>query len=163
MEREQAQPSTAGPDSWARIAGELSVLVPEGWLRNESVTLLHPERVANVIASTEPLIENLDAKRYSDIQGELLSEFPAYREIRSEEMRAFGGLEGFMRLFEWTPQDGAPVTQIQVYAVADGRGLTATATCPTTEFSSVELLLVGVLEGLIFHKEAHEPMREPRE
>ena len=135
---------------------ELSVRVPEGWLRKESTTLLHPEGSANVIASTEPLSDDIDAQRYVDAQGELLrTEFPSYREFRIERMLVFGGLDGFMRLFEWTPPDGTPVTQMQIYAVANGRGITATATCPTSFFKEVELLLVSVLDGLSFLGEGH--------
>jgi hypothetical protein len=63
-------------------------------------------------------------------------------------VEVFGGRHGFLRQFRWTPQDGPPVTQIQLYYVDEGRGFTATATTPSESFPDLELLLRQTLLGL---------------
>ena len=139
----------------AAVSGQaicaITAPLAEGWAYKESITLLEPEGLANVIASSEPIPAGMDARQYADAQGGLLNtEFPGYRELSLDAGPVFGGLEGFTRIFEWTPEQGQPVTQIQVYAVADGRGLVATATAPTVEFSRFELTLARVLQGITF-------------
>jgi hypothetical protein len=123
--------------------------LPVGWLAKESITLLSPDGQANVIASSEPLQSSIDLQGYAGAQGKLLaSEFPGYREFAFEPIKIFGGLDGWLRKFEWTPPDGVPITQLQTYAVEFGRGYTATATTPSASFTAFEDQLREVLLGL---------------
>lgn len=64
-------------------------------------------------------------------------------------MNVFGDLPGWIRRFEWTPPDGVRVTQVQLYAVVDGRGYTATATAPSASFGRFERDLFGILETIV--------------
>lgn len=109
----------------------IGVGVPDGWHAKESLTVLEPNGRANMIVSSEPIDALLDVERYVAIQGELLDrQFTGYYEESLEPAEVFGGRSGYIRRFGWSPPDGVPVRQIQVYAVEDGRGFTATATAP---------------------------------
>jgi tetratricopeptide (TPR) repeat protein len=124
--------------------------LPGTWFAKESMTLLAPDGQANVIASSEPLDETIDTHHYAEVQGDLLrNEFPGYDERRFEKKTMFGGREGYIREFEWTPPDGVPVTQIQLYYTEAERGFTATATTPSSHFPAVELELRQLLDALI--------------
>jgi hypothetical protein len=113
----------------------LRVPVLEDWLAKESHTVLAPSGQANVIASSEPLDPDVDVHQYADAQGSLLrTEFARYVEQEFRPELVFGGRPGYLRRFSWTPPDGVPVTQIQVYYAENGRGYTATATTPTSSF-----------------------------
>ena len=128
---------------------KIRAAVPGAWFAKESTTLLAPDGQANVIASSEPLDETVEVKQYAEVQGDLLNrEFPGYHEFSFEETDLFGGRRGYIRHFEWTPPDGVPVTQLQLYYVEDGRGYTATATTPSSNFRAVELELRQILSGL---------------
>jgi hypothetical protein len=132
-----------------RFKPQLTAPLPEGWFAKESITLLAPDGQANIIASSEPLDPSIDTDRYSEVQGELLrKEFPGYREFAYEPAQMLGGRRGFIRRFEWTPPDGVPVTQIQLYYAENGRGYTATATTPSTAFERFELQFRQLLGGL---------------
>lgn len=134
----------------ARFRPSISAPLPEKWFAKESITLLAPDGQANLIVSSEPLDPSIDTQRYADKQGEILSEeFPGYRERPLEPMPVFGGRPGLMRRFEWRPPDGVPVTQVQIYYAEKGRGYTATATSPSTEFSRFEFDLFDILENLL--------------
>jgi hypothetical protein len=127
----------------------ISALKPPDWFGKESITLLAPDGQANVIASCEPLEETIDTDTYAGVQGDLLEkEFPGYKQFAFEPKRVFGGRDGRIRRFQWTPPDGEPVTQIQLYYAEAGYGYTATATTPTRQFADVELQLTEILEGL---------------
>jgi hypothetical protein len=127
----------------------LSAVMPTDWFVKESITLLHPKGRANVIASSEPLDAQIDTEKYAGVQGDVLeAEFNGYEELAFEPKRIFGGREGLMRRFSWAPEDGVPVTQIQLYYAEAGRGYTATATVPSSAFSELELQLMDILEGL---------------
>jgi hypothetical protein len=133
-----------------RFAPRLSAELPTGWFAKESITLLAPDGQANIIASSEPLDESINTDRYAGVQGDLLrGEFPAYKEASFEPVDLFGGRRGYLRHFEWTPPDGVPVTQIQLYHAEKGRGFTATATTPSTVFPAVESVLRDVLASLV--------------
>lgn len=125
-------------------------MLPSDWFGKESLTLLSPDGQANVIASSEPLDPDIDTKEYADYQGELLrSEFPHYREHDYREIEVFGGgRRGYIRQFEWTPPDGVRVMQLQLYYAEPGRGFTATATTPSSNFPRVESELRQILSGL---------------
>src|SRR4051794_34286815 len=134
----------------ARARATISAPLPQDWYAKDSLTLLAPDGQANVIASSEPLSPDIDTARYADVQGDLLErEFPGFRQISFEETDAFGGRRGHLRRFEWLPPDGEAVTQIQLYYAEAGRGYTATATTPSSEFARYELELRDVLDGLL--------------
>jgi hypothetical protein len=131
--------------------GELTVSVPENWFAKVSTTLLAPDGQANVIASSEPLDPTITIERYAEVQGELLErEFPGYVLRSYGRESVLGGRSGYFRHFEWTPPDGVPVTQIQMYYVENGRGYTATATTPTEGFPQREIVLREAIRGLRF-------------
>jgi hypothetical protein len=127
----------------------LTAAVPEGWFAKDSMTLLAPDGQANIIASSEPLDPTVDTDSYATVQGDLVrKEFPEYDEKSFERVSILGGREGYMREFEWTPEDGAGVTQLQLYYAENGRGYTATATTPTHGFTDRALLLRQTLRAL---------------
>jgi hypothetical protein len=148
-----AQPIQAlGRQMVSRFFPTISGPLPEGWFPKESITFLEPEGRANVIASSEPLDASIDTNRYAEVQGNLLrTEFPGYHEMTFEPMTMFGDRSGFLRRFQWTPPDGVPVTQVQLYYAEDGRGYTATATSPAGEFAQHEPKLIEILEGLLIN------------
>lgn len=135
---------------WRRINPVLTAALPEGWFAKESITLVAPDGQANVILSSEPLDSSIDVQQYAEVQGELLStEFPGYHEFHFEPTQVLGGHEGYMRRFEWMPENNPqPVTQMQLYYVENGRGYTATATTPSSEVLRFELLLRQILGRL---------------
>ncbi len=127
----------------------VSGLIPADWFAKESLTLLHPDGRANVIASSEPLPSGVDTEQYAHTQGQLLdTEFPDYVLHAFEPMLVFGGRRGRVRRFSWTPPEGVQVTQVQIYYVEAERGYTATATTPSSEYAELELELWEILEGL---------------
>lgn len=120
------------------------------WYYKESITLLAPGGDANVIASSEPIRPDMDSADYASAQGNLLDEeFPGYIELGFEKMLVFGTLDGFLRRFEWSPPDGQPVTQLQIYAAKDGRGYTATATTLQERYVDFEATFAEILGSLI--------------
>jgi hypothetical protein len=130
---------------------KITAPLPDGWFFKESITLLAPDGRANVIASSEPLSPEIDLARYAGVQGELLrTEFSGYRELALEVTKAYKEYEGILRTFEWSPDEkpGEPVRQIQLYCVINGRGYTATATAPLSEFQRFQLYFGEILEGL---------------
>jgi hypothetical protein len=132
-----------------RYRTTLSAAVPDQWFVKESMTLLEQNGQANVIFSSEPL-DDFDTSRYAETQRNLLQqEFPGYKEVAFEPMLLFGGRDGLIHRFEWSPPDGVPVTQIQVYFSTGQRGFTATATVPTKSVEDFEQTLMDVLEALL--------------
>jgi hypothetical protein len=126
-----------------------SHLLPDGWAAKESITLLEPNRKANVIASSEPLAAGIDTKSYADMQGDLLrSDFPGYTETLFEPTEVWNGRPGYIRRFQWEPPNVPPVTQIQIYYTENGQGFTATATVPSEDSEHFELQLRLILGGL---------------
>ena len=129
--------------------------LPAGWIGKDSITLIAPDGGANVIASTEPVDLEIDATRYAEIQGEILStEFPGYHEIEFSAIELTGGVPAYIRRFSWTPPDGERVNQIQLYGlVGPGRALTATATVTAIRLSEYEAILTKILSSLSFNRE----------
>ncbi len=122
-----------------RFVPRLRATLPDGWFAKESMTLLAPDGQANLIASSEPLDPSITAEQYAQVQGDLLAkEFPGYRQLRYQRALVFGGRPGYERAFQWTPPDGAPVIQVQLYFAASGRGYTATATTPAAQYPRFE-------------------------
>ena len=116
-------------DGTARLAADPA----DGWLVRESVQYTLADGSANVIMSSEPLTEGLTLADYAGLQGELLArEFAGYEQLGYERVPVLGLADGFRRRFTWTPVNGVPVTQVQLYALDGGRGVTATATTPST-------------------------------
>lgn len=133
-----------------RFKPQITTPLPEGWFAKESITLLAPDGQANLIASSEPLDAGIDAQQYAEVQGDLLrQEFEGYREFRFEPTQLLGGRQCYLRHFEWSPPDGAPVTQIQLYYAEDGRGYTATATTPSAQFDRYAFRLRQILDGIL--------------
>jgi tetratricopeptide (TPR) repeat protein len=133
-----------------RFKPRLSAEMPPEWVPKESLTLLAPDRSANVIASSEPIAEGLTTQEYADAQGQVLEEeFKGYEQVSLESMTTLGGREGLLRTFAWTPDDGSPVTQMQLYFAKDGNGFTATATTSSESFPRLALQLRQILAGLV--------------
>jgi tetratricopeptide (TPR) repeat protein len=140
----------------AKEQGEMAVykpsltsLVPTGWFVKESITLLAADGQANVIASSEPLDPTVTIEQYAETQGNLLAtEFNGYEEKSYEPWAAFGVSGGYLRSFEWTPDDGKRVWQTQIYYVENSRGYTATATTPADNYREVAIMLDQVLRNL---------------
>ena len=128
----------------------ISINLPDEWFYKESFTLLAPDGRANVILSSEPLEASITTLEFSTIQGDLLeTEFPGYEpSIDQEDFPLASGDVAMIRQFNWTPEDGSPVTQAQIYFVADGRGLTATATATAEHFVAVRETLFGILQSI---------------
>jgi hypothetical protein len=138
--------SLQAPASYVPFRPSLEAVLPPGWIAKESITLLAPDGLANVIASSEPLAPEIATDEYAAAQGRLLrTEFPGYVENAFEEIEMFGGRSGYLRRFEWSPPDGERVTQLQLYYVENGRGYTATATSPSTVFRQHETEIIGIL------------------
>lgn len=136
-------------DAVPQFRGKLTAAIPNDWFAKESTTVLAPDGRSNVIASSEPLDPTIDSDQYAAIQGDLLrKEFDEFEEKEFEAITLFGGRSGYLRRFEWKPQDSARVTQIQLYYVENARGYTATATTPSDGFAERELLLREILLGL---------------
>jgi hypothetical protein len=132
-----------------KVSPTITATRPDGWFHKETITLLAPDGQANVIASGEPLDPTITATQYALIQGDLLrNDFPGYLEHTFEALTVFGGLDGYLRDFSWAPPDGVPVRQLQQYAVQDGRGFTATATVPATQYDRFRGQLRAVLASL---------------
>ena len=128
----------------------LSADLPADWHAKESLTLIAPDGQANVIASSEPLDPGIDTEHYATVQGDLLvAEFPGYEEHSFEPAELLGGRSALVRRFRWLPPDGEAVTQIQIYYAEAGRGYTATATTPESNFPAMELQLQEILERLV--------------
>ena len=124
-------------------------MLPEDWYAKESITLLAPDGAANVIASSEPVEAEIAPHTYATVQGDLLrSEFPKYEELEFGPKLILRGRPGYMRVFSWVPEDGVPIVQMQLYYAEAGRGYTATATTPSSEFGRYEQQLRACLEGI---------------
>lgn len=143
-----------------RTESTIALPLPEGWDFKESITLLAPDRGANVIASSEPVGPEIDTSRYSEVQGESLKEeFPGYREFAMEPLILIGDREARLRRFEWNPPDSEEISQMQVYYVEEGRGYTVTATATSVDFPRYDLQLAELIGGLTIKRA--RPTSEP--
>ncbi|GAA2109259.1 hypothetical protein GCM10009841_30430 [Microlunatus panaciterrae] len=133
-----------------RFEPTLSATVPDGWFVKESLTLLAPDGQANIIASSEPVADGLDALQYAQVQGDLLrKEFPHYQEHHFGPSPVLGGRPGYLREFSWVPPDGQSVRQLQLYFAASGRAYTATATTASQQFHRYYDVLRVALDQLL--------------
>ena len=127
----------------------IEVTAPDDWYVKESFTLIAPDGQANVILSSEPLDPEITTEQYATVQGDLLEgEFPGYRPLRYEPFALRGEGDGLLRVFEWKPPDGVPVTQAQIYYAARGRGYTSTGTTPSSNFENVRATLFEILRSI---------------
>ena len=127
-----------------------SAIVPDGWYAKSSYTLVNTNGKANIIFSSEPLSLEYTAKMYADEQGRFLRrEFVGYEEVRFVEAKVFSGKPGYLRHFEWTPKDGVPISQTQLYYAEGGRGYTATATATKQDYAAEASILNEVLDTLL--------------
>ena len=132
----------------------LTADLPSDWFAKESITLLAPDGRANVIASSEPVPSDVDTVRYAATQGNLLEkDFRGFEQHRFEALELLGRRAVYLREFSWTPPDGEPVTQVQLYHVDGGRGYTATATTTSDRYPDLALELRLILEGLAIRDE----------
>lgn len=133
-----------------RFETEITAPLPDRWSAVETVTLTHPDGLANVIISVEPVGSELSTEEYAKAQGDLISnQFPEYEEIESAQVDWMGGRQAFRRTFQWQPEGRDPVTQIQLYLVDNERGYTATATSSLADFTTLQPELMLVLSGLL--------------
>jgi hypothetical protein len=141
---------------------EMSIAVPDGWFFKESFTVLAPDGKSNLIFSSEALDASITADEYAQVQGDLLeSDFPDYHQISFEQFALQEEGVANLRLFEWSPPDGDPVTQAQIYYVIPGRGFTATATASSLHFPGVSATLFDALRSIaVVAGAARDP--EPR-
>jgi tetratricopeptide (TPR) repeat protein len=147
----QQDPDVGG--QMRRYRPQTSAPLPDGWFVKDSITLVAPDGQANVIFSTEPLDPSIDAEHYATLQGDLLArEFSGYEEFELKQEELLGGKTCWLRHFQWTPSDGVPITQIQLYYAEDAHGYTATATTPTSQFPRLELQLRQLLGGLLLER-----------
>jgi hypothetical protein len=133
----------------------LTLGIPRGWSFKESYTLIAPDGQANVIASTEPLPHSMTPFEYQQRQGnELQAEFPEYREHSLEQITVLGLDQlAFLRTFSWRPEEAEQVTQMQLYAVESGRGITVTATTPSVHFAEQRPTLIEAIRSIKVHVE----------
>jgi hypothetical protein len=134
-----------------KINSRLLIKLPDGWsMAKESIQLVAPHAIANVIVSSEDAGPVETTEQYAAAHhGTLRTEFDGYHEIAFGPAIILGGHEGYLRHFEWAPPNGVGVTQLQAYLVHDGRAYTATATSPTNNFAAVEPVLRQILEQVI--------------
>jgi tetratricopeptide (TPR) repeat protein len=133
---------------------DISVDVPDGWQLKQSITVFAPDGLANVIASTEPLAPEFTTETYAGAQGDLLDrEFPQFEQLELSQIQTDDEREFIRRVFRWTPEGGEQVTQIQLYCATRGRGYTATATTPTSEYNAHSFELELILRGLIYEED----------
>lgn len=130
---------------------ELQPTLPPGWHYKQTTTLLEPTGLANLIASTEPLhVDSITTEDYAATQRHLLGrEFSGFRELGSGHVTLAGGIIAAWLQFSWTPPDGVPVSQLQMYVVHGGRGYTATGTSASTNWHRFERQFQQVLEDMI--------------
>src|SRR3712207_403018 len=103
-------------------------------MARESIQLVAGEGIAYVSASAEFLPPETTAEDYAaQYEEQLRSALPAYEQLGVETVPLPRG-RAVVRKFRWTPPDGDPVTELQMYTVHDGRGIVSTAGAPATAF-----------------------------
>lgn len=134
-----------------RVGGALTALIQKDWLFKESITLLGSSGKANVIVRSEPVNSDVDTSSYAESQRQAISKnFYRYEEFTYENMSLNGRYDGFVQVFEWTPDNGERVRQMQFYYVNNSRGYTATATARKQDYEEQEMELVAIINTLSF-------------
>ena len=131
-----------------RFRPTLTAAAPEGWLARESIQLSNGAG-ASVVATVDfvppDTTPELLAQEYSEIMSRGL---PGFVDVDLASITLASGAPGLLRRFRWTPEEGGPVTQLQLYAVEEGRGVVATAAAPADSFSELEPMLHELLRSL---------------
>lgn len=144
-----------------RTRVSITLAVPSGWFYKESHLLIAPDGDVNVVASSEPLDPSMDSKAYAQAQGVLLeTEFPGFWQYGGLQALHVDGSSGaaWLREFGWTPADGEPVRQLQIYAVRTGRGMTATASTLACTYPRHRDSMIRVLRSLVIDAQAADAM-----
>jgi hypothetical protein len=124
--------------------------LPDGWWSKQSWTLFAPDGQANIIVSCEPLAPPMDTAGYATRQQALLSrELNGYVEYLFTQVELTVG-QALLRVFGWSPPNGVPITQHQMYWTAPGIGYTATATVPSTQYDRFRGIFDEVLSQVRF-------------
>ena len=143
--------------------------IPEGWQFKEEITVVRDPQSANrpsvnLIVSSEPTETGLGAEELArSMAAQLQQEFPAYRELVLEPMDIFDGRPGWLRRFEWEPERGRRITQLQAYYTENGRAYMATATVESDEFPAQRDELLKVLGSLTLRERGDAPGPAPAE
>jgi hypothetical protein len=132
----------------SRFQAGLTALVPGGWLVRESVELASPTGEARVAASVDLVGPETSLEEYAGMYGEALVErLPQYEEVRVEPIAHPAGGRALLRRFRWTPEDAEAVGELQLYTLAGGRGVCATASTTETGLARLEPQLRSILLG----------------
>lgn len=129
---------------------------PHDWYVKTQITLLAHDGKSNIIASTEPLDGETDTDTYVRKQGDLLrQEFPLYEESGIVDYAVDGiPTSVVLREFSWKPPEGEAVRQLQLYAVHESTGITATATCvDDAESESRMTMMLDVFKSIVVDEE----------
>lgn len=119
---------------------------PPGWWVRQSTELVDPARQVHLVAASEQVALELDARAYAESAGEALgSRMPGYTEHSLAEETLPGGLRCLVRRWSWQPPAGSEVAQLQAYVVGGGVAHTLTATWPAGEDSMVLPVVEQVL------------------
>jgi hypothetical protein len=130
-----------------RYVTAFSIGRPPDWATRETLTLSHPSGQANIMVSTEAVAPETTTEEYAEAAGQQFrqAELADFREGEIESTQLADGTPALMRRLEWTPEEGEPVTQIQLYSAGGGRAVTATGTTLSASFRQFELELEQLL------------------
>ena len=140
--------SDTAPTGVTQYRASLTALVPAGWLVRESLELAAPGAKARVGASGDYLDEATDLDEYARRYAELLERLPGYEELGLEEVSGATGERALLRRFRWTPEGGDAISELQLYSLAAGRGICATASALESDLPSLEAQLREVLRAI---------------
>jgi hypothetical protein len=128
-----------------RFKPRLSASVPEGWLVRESIELMAPDERVSVLATGNLVSPETTLEQYAEqVAAELREHAPGYEELSLETVD-LGGRPAMLRKLRWTPEGAEPVSELQMYLVADGRALAAIA---RSRGEMVEADLRALLAGI---------------
>ena len=128
-----------------RFRSRLTASVPEGWLLSESIELMSPDEAVSVLGTATLVSPETTLEQYAEqVAAELREHVPGYEELSLETVDV-GGRPAMIRNLRWTPEGGKPVSELQMYTVADGRALLAIAR-PRGDMVEADLraLLAGI-------------------
>ena len=131
-----------------RFRPALTAAAPDGWLARESIRLSNGAG-ASVVATVDFFPRDTTPEALAQEYREILSHgLAGFVDVDLTQITLASGTPGLLRRFRWTPEEGGPVTQLQLYAVEEGRGLVATAAAPADSFAGLEPMLHELLRGL---------------
>lgn len=127
----------------------LTAFVPDGWLVRETIQLALPEHDAYVVASTDLVPDGTTPEDYAgQFEQALAGGLPGYEQLTVETVELQGGRSALVRKSRWSPPEGEPVAELQMYVVANGRGIVSTARVPEKAFDELEPQLRELLAGI---------------